>query len=240
MKILVSKLLYNIERLIAVVDLKRKLNPMKKAIILFVFILIAIAACQKPQKAHRYISPAMKAAFGYNIGSYWIYRDSTTGKTDSFYVYHSTLYTEYHGTDVDIDVMDIAIKKYTSNPDDSEMWFLGLIDSSCSISFLNAKDTTERTLDGIILFTYPFEFRNLTNSDGDTAYLTTMMTLYQLNGTSYPNTIISYHKDRVNLTPRPYSDYYYISEEGILKLIFNHPKDSVHRVLELVRHKIVK
>ncbi len=63
--------------------------------IIFVLLLAILAiGCKKKDKI-KYVSSENKARFNFQKGSYWIYKDSLTGKEDSFYVYQNTTTIKY-------------------------------------------------------------------------------------------------------------------------------------------------
>ena len=213
---------------------------MRKYALLLICAVVCIVACHKNTVPHKLLSPVLKGLFGYKVGSYWVYKDSVNNEIDSFYVYYSSAYTEHNGTD-DVDRMDMSLRKGTTNPNDSEKWFFTLIDSAFSIGFESGKDSVEWMLTGVTLFTYPFKLGNLFNSNGDSGAVTNGYPTFFSNGMQFGNTICSYHKNIPYLESETYKDYFYVSvDAGITKVIFNHPQDSVYRVLELERYKIVK
>ena len=62
---------------------------MRKTIFLFLLGLVALHGCKDPCKGivtYPKLASAMPNYF-YKVGSYWVYRDSADGITDSMYVY---------------------------------------------------------------------------------------------------------------------------------------------------------
>lgn len=215
-------------------------RPLK--IILFLLsISIALSACRKDRVWQHPMNPALKAAFGFNVGSYWVYRDSVSGETDSFYVYYSSFYTTHYPDNQAYEMMDISLRKYSTSGNDSEKWGFILGGSECSFWYNNSKDP-HVALYGIPFFSYPFKIENLFSSNGDTGYTANIYADYMVAGHQYNNVITSYHKNRpAPISNLVYNDVYYISDSiGLIKVIFDHPEDSVYRVLELTKYKIVK
>lgn len=64
------------------------------------FILSVLSACQdhQPDPIYNYLSEDVKAYLDFKPGSYWIYKDSITGKLDSSYVfaYNNEMYDCTH------------------------------------------------------------------------------------------------------------------------------------------------
>lgn len=58
--------------------------------------MIAILAigCKKKEEFSKTIDPKMKQYFSFQPGTYWIYKDSVSGKEDSFYVSQNTTTTK--------------------------------------------------------------------------------------------------------------------------------------------------
>ncbi|MBL7692052.1 MAG: hypothetical protein JNM41_10695, partial [Flavipsychrobacter sp.] len=60
-----------------------------RGIIIGLLLAILAIGCKKKDTI-KYVSSETKADFNFQKGSYWIYKDSLTGKEDSFYVYQNT------------------------------------------------------------------------------------------------------------------------------------------------------
>lgn len=58
--------------------------PMEKY--LTIALLLLFAACKKDGKPYMPLNADLKKNYSFKVGSYWIYRDSLTGRVDSFYV----------------------------------------------------------------------------------------------------------------------------------------------------------
>ncbi|MEO6833262.1 MAG: hypothetical protein ABI378_12055 [Chitinophagaceae bacterium] len=48
--------------------------------------MVFVTACTDYEPPHQYVSDGVRAYFDYQIGSYWVMKDSATGVLDSFYV----------------------------------------------------------------------------------------------------------------------------------------------------------
>lgn len=79
---------------------------MKKIIFLSVLIVIFFTTCKKdpdasPQPPGPAYTPQNLAAYSYfKTGTYWIYKDSTSGVEDSIYVYTDTSYSYYQNNGI--------------------------------------------------------------------------------------------------------------------------------------------
>ncbi len=232
---------------------------MKQKILATLLVLTAIVGCKKtPTTINTPIDPALKAAFNYQVGTYWIYKDSISGGLDSFYVVDNSLsnnltsstdlyiYTDDYMT-VDIYEYNIAASKLEEQT--MKLDFLG--NEICLTTY--AKNVTEGGLDIQPLIKYPFPkiiLSGLSGNNtgaGDTfnAYL---FDTYNLNGNTYNNVEEIYHwchmsaqKNYPLNTPYSYDNWFYLSSDvGFLKICLNQPYDSLNRVWILQRYKIVK
>ena len=223
-----------------------------KVTILIFFFMAAFIACKKSNSGIPIIpiEAGLKANFGYKTGSYWIYKDSVSGATDSAYVYNYYLDSFYKGCvlmagEPKFQGMNIIIGVSNGNPSDTEQWYLFLEDSTFSINMKNNRDSTESQL-GFTLFKYPFRIGANGSSLGcepsPDSSLTDIIPEVSLNNQSFTNAAKSDHS--LSAWPHsrfPYNDCFYVNETaGMVKIVFNHPKDFVHRVLELQRYKIVR
>jgi hypothetical protein len=57
-----------------------------KTCILLLIAFCSLLACRKNNVPHYPINAALKVAFSFKPGTYWIYQDSLSGEIDSFYV----------------------------------------------------------------------------------------------------------------------------------------------------------
>jgi hypothetical protein len=139
--------------------------------------------------------------------------------------------------------MYTVIKINDGNPADSETWQIFLEDSTFRLSFTNNQDKIENGL-GYKLFTYPIRTGNVHNSTGcllslDSGGVTDIINEMAMNNNSYSNTAKCNRSQQNNMYS--YNDWFYVSPAaGFVKLVFNHPMDSVYRVLQLQRYHIVK
>ena len=95
------------------------------------------------------------------------------------------------------------------------------------------------------LFKYPF----ITGSTAfasclaniDSGVVTDILPTTVIRSQTFNNAARSLHTTTAGVTTYNYNDCFYINDAyGPIKMVFNHPQDSVHRVLELVRSHFVR
>ena len=212
---------------------------------------VGMASCKK-DKAQPNVTPIekdLKASFGYKVGSYWIYKDSVSGTTDSAYVTNVHLDTFYPGCVIfkdesKLEGMYITVAVNNSVAGDGERWNFFMKDSTFSVSMFNSRDSVENQLN-LTLFKYPFVTGATGSQSGcvlyfDNGTVADIIPVVSLNGESYQNSARSAH----TLSPGGsggYNDCFYVNASaGIVKLVFDHPSVAVHRVLELQRYHLVR
>jgi len=223
--------------------------------------LLSICSCKKskqsPQAPVYHISEALKSDFGYKPGSYWIYKDSTTGDIDSAYVVSNELSNVrvgcvYNSTTPFREQMLYSIKVidiFSESTLDAEQWNVLLTDSTMTIRLSSTRDTLESREYGT-LAKYPFKTGSYNVYAGcvypeltDSAAVTEIIPSFAVNNLQFPNTALSAHAPKWFPTAPAhyyYNDRFYLSPGvGLVKVVFNHPVQSVNRVLELERYHIV-
>jgi|GEM_PF-799847 len=221
-----------------------------KAFSILYCIFCLATACKKDTDLNQPMNAQMKAGFNYKPGTYWIYKDSVTGVIDSAYVvsndvnYFTRGCVLYDGQPK-YEQMDILINMANGDPSDSERWTLSLSDTTCTFRPLRRKDTVESSL-YVTLFHYPLKVEPANPISScvllfDSGAVTDIVPVMSFSGQNFVNAARSKH-DNISGTPcYSYNDCFYVNEDaGIIKLVFNHPQDSVYRVLELQRFRIVK
>jgi len=227
---------------------------MKYAILLSTIFLLCFGACIKDRSgtiATTIIPPnaQMLADYNFKPGSYWIFKDSVTGHTDSAYVSSVSSYLTYESCvliqnmpEHQADVITITVNNDNNN--DSENWTITLLDTNCNISCLLYTDSAY-TFTGYRLFSYPIQIGQVKQPMGcvlyaDSGYVTTIYDNYTLNNASYSNTAAIYETEYASLYNNYYDWFYMNSQAGFVKVVLNHPNLGVNRVLELLRYHLVK
>lgn len=95
-----------------------------KKIVLIAFALLCMLACRRePKKTIHYLDPSVDAFISFDTGSYWIYIDSVSGRTDSFVVYRSDHQFPEHADDQVYEERGIGIIQYKNKSiEDTLRW----------------------------------------------------------------------------------------------------------------------
>jgi hypothetical protein len=215
-------------------------------------LLLFLFACHRTQNIG--INGALNSDFGFKTGSYWIYQDSVSGGTDSVYVDTTMVYWEEGGGCVrmhnapQVEYMFIRMRVWDGNISDSESWRIDMTENKLSAAFTNNRDAVAWQMGELTLFTYPITNGDAPNGNGcilteDSGTIKGMGSCAPGGNQGYDNVAQSAHASR---QPKPglslsYNDCFYTSPRvGFVRLVFNHPADSVYRVLNLVRYHVVK
>jgi hypothetical protein len=202
-------------------SLTKKIVPVLTAALIFSFV-----ACHK-QSQPIPISGDLLKYFDYKVGTYWIMRDSISGRIDSFSVTNNQFGNTFNGSN-EYNI-GISISEYTNgniNPD-SLSWLIDLYSNSFFLNIKSPKPNFAYITNADPLFTYPF------TADPELAILPSFL----LNGTNYADVaeIIQ------NLGIYAYDDWFYVnSDVGFIKFRISHPGADINYVWELLRSNIVR
>ena len=166
------------------------------------------------------IAPELLAHYSYKPGTYWIYHDSISGRTDSIYVYKNEMnlyYIQYRSNNQfylnDIYMREVNIDSPPLN--DTINWAIILTGSTYDL----------HSYGGISLFEsfgYPFK---------SSGYPDTLYPQYAINGMLFPKV---YQVQSAN-------NKYFISDSlGILKMRLGENDTSANVIFELKRWHVVK
>ena len=210
----------------------------KSAIFLLVCCLL-FCNCEK-QNTYTHLSPALLSAFNYQMGSCWIYKDSLTGEIDSMYVsgHDSGAAQSYSNLSNYNDQIDIYIDVVHDNSAFNETWWITL--RSNEIAFYKFHSDIYGVENKLTFpaVAYPFIDTNIL-ANGDTGYVS-VQPVYTLSGLQYNNVGFLNFSNTYQYPIALFHDLFYLEPKvGVLKFVFNHPTDSVHRVMELQRYHIV-
>jgi hypothetical protein len=219
-----------------------------RPIYLLVLSALMISACNKTTNIVP-INSGLTTEFGYKPGSYWIYKDSVSGTVDSAYIVSNTTSSEQLGCVLMngapfYQTMSVSIQVADGNVTDTERWNIFLMENTFSMSLYNNTDMLDSRL-SMQPFTYPFATGVSTNHPGcvlypDSAYVPAVMPVVSENGKSFTNTTLLVHQNPASFDLPYYSCFYASPDAGFVKVVIDHPTDSVHRVLELQRYKLVR
>jgi hypothetical protein len=226
---------------------------------LIAIVALLFASCH--QKAHQqtiyFMHPELKKDFSYQAGTYWIYKDSVSGEIDSAYVvlnpnYYSTTsctattpFAPMHeGMSIIINVAtphNSGIDPMTTD----EQWTISAVDSTLFAAFSNRYDTGVSMVGNTVVSKFPFapgvylpDYGCLLPKVKDSGRVDQVLPTISINSNQYTNVAISVHQG-VSYTPLHYTETLYVnSDAGLVKVIFDFPSESLHRVLELQRYHI--
>ena len=221
--------------------------------IFFLAIILCVYGCSKePPPVYHYVSNSVKTDFNFKLGTYWIMKDSISGRVDSFFVISNNdvlTQTEQGGDDYPAEYTEnirINISDYNTDPShaiDSQYW--GYDYGSSYIGFVS---------DGIgyELFNYPrpdsFSVSTSYQSERDTGIINHVFSTLQINSLSFNTVVVTNHHystssldSNGNITYFRYNDQLYVCPKiGIVKMrLDRHPQDTIERVWEIQRWNIV-
>jgi hypothetical protein len=231
---------------------------MKNILLIAIALLsLALQSCQQ-KITYINVNPALKAAFNYKVGTYWIYQDSLSGEWDSFFVQ---------------DNFDTYASNYLPTTDNPQIQteIIGIVVLENNISTITSASTSQwdfnyranemdlnyfgNVYDNLILYSpfinYPYDSTLTYTGYGVGGYITdsgkviNTSNQFIVGGQSYENMIeVGHHGNTiVNAVDYIYNDTFFVAPgAGIIKMILHRPLDTLHsyRVWELQRYKIVK
>jgi hypothetical protein len=209
------------------------MKPMKKKLTFLICIglLCLVSACRKKNNPMP-ISTDLIKYFDYKIGTYWIFRDSISGRIDSFCVTNNQFSTNLNGSNEDN--IDIPIAEYTGghiNPD-SLTWSIDLNSNWFMLNIKSPKPYFTYVTNAQPLFTYPFTVSQ---------QLSILLT-FSINGNNYINVaqIVQNTESVGSSNPYAYNDLFYVNSDiGFVKLRISHPGSNIYYVWELQRNNII-
>jgi|GEM_PF-2339591 len=98
-------------------------------IIIISFLAVVLTACTKPEKPYHQLDKSLSAFFDFKDDSYWIYQESISGRTDSFWVSNYMHWRwSSNSADNDEERMSLSIKQFPLMPGlDSFDWGLATV-----------------------------------------------------------------------------------------------------------------
>ena len=200
------------------------------------------------------VNPALKAAFNYKVGTYWIYQDSLSGEVDSFFVWLNTdFYSLYYpvGTSnpqKNIEAIGIDVTEYNVSPifpPDTQSWAYYYTDFEIDLQYNSSAYEGKIVYDAFI--NYPNdtmlsgEGYGINSISADTGKVINIYNQLIVNGQTFSNVIEVNHF--MQFPGYTHHDTFLVAPStGIIKMKLNHPLDSLNkrRVWELQRYHIVK
>jgi len=224
-----------------------------------IFIVLAICAgfafslgsCHK-SKSREYVELDTDSGvikhFDFQVGTYWVYVDAFSGRTDSFYV-RSNVYTPQTETYNVYDYHFITIAELNidnSNPGDSANWVFNYqgTDIMMDYDYTTFAWGWKNEIEFRPLFKYPFAYGNQ-YGQFDTVSITQVDSAFSVNGLTFYKVAHVYHYSNADSTEGPnitkLQDMFYISDSvGMVEITLNHPYHNINRDWQLLRYKIVK
>jgi len=219
-----------------------------KTCILLLISFCSLLACKKNNVPHYPINAALKAAFSFKPGTYWIYQDSLSGEIDSFYVegFASGTYSSANPS-YTYDAIGVTIREcHDDDPNniDSSQWGFGLQQNTLAINdwekpYYSSGLSYEpydyyynySGIDYSLAFSMGYSYQN------DTVIV---LNSININTTQFNNVSCAHFSGNTTVTSK-FSDYIFIdSTVGMIKIILDHPNDSVYRNYNILRWKIIK
>ena len=225
---------------------------------------VCISGCYKsPPTIYHHVANDIKTDFNFKAGSYWIMKDSISGRIDSFFVtnYLDVLnQTTLGGHDypsVYDESITINISEYNtdlSHVADSLDWAYSFGGSEAGLTYRALPYYPFYTIGAIRIgfFGYPkhdsFVLSTYYQPDEDTGVINQRFSTFQINSLSFNTVAVINHyysttwRDSTgNLSYSWYNDLFYVSPKiGIIKMRLDHHfQDTIERVWEIQRWNIV-
>ena len=202
-----------------------KLTGYKKHYIVCLCIVAALFSCKK-KRDNVPVNAGMKNAYSFMAGTYWVFRDSVSGREDSF-VIRDVVNTNYAVSDNTYDKISYLITQYnTTNLNDTISWTWELVDNTMLFHWINGAVHYDYAP-----VTYPFAdgyFNAISNTHADTLR---KFNSYKLRDTTY------YSGVKINFLDYGVNDWIILNADvGLIELILS----RVNRVWELERWEVVR
>ncbi|MBS1584112.1 MAG: hypothetical protein JSS82_00990 [Bacteroidetes bacterium] len=187
--------------------------------------LLMLCSCHKKKVVYNGLPDDLKAYFGWQKGSYWIFKDTLRGTRDSFVVTSNLVGTgkktfDRYSDDYEYETLEMRIEEYyTNNTDSSRIWlfelnaFKGLYES-----YLGSKSFS--TEGG---FTYGWPFVPGTDTGGyvdvgKTVITRSLIVSTTINNKDYDNV---YRYEVVNPSHNYDDDVMINKDSGLVRIVLN-------------------
>ena len=237
---------------------------MKKILFLIALTATCVWGCSRPKPIYHYVSTDIKNDFNFKPGTYWIMRDSLSGRVDSFFVtnnnddFSSTRTGSYafpaeFSENIRINISDYSTDAFHAS--DSQHWSYYFVSDNSTSDFVGFAYHSlpyfpyidNRTVS--YGFSYPKHdsFFLATKYDTtDTLEINNVFANYEINGNSFSKVAVihqysSYLRYDSGMYSHTYShnDLFYVCPKiGIVKMRLYHPQDSIEQVWEILRYNI--
>jgi len=228
--------------------------------------ILLLAACSRPSSV-KHINSALVSGYTFKPGTYWIFRDSVSGRIDSFYVTDCSSssagaspvsisgggsYSEQIAVTIGRSILipggattDTQGMAMVISGDELRIYYT--YSHGANINFGNIDDQAGAYVylnSGKMVLEYPF-VNGYSYPQNDTEYTNVSMT-YTVAGVSYSGVTDCIVRNTINVTqPIPSSksfndDLAFAPKIGMIKMVLDHPEEPLFRVWELQRKHVVQ
>ncbi len=193
------------------------------------------------------VDTAVTSPFNYKPGSYWIYTDTMSGRTDSFYV-RANSFIQVGASDVINDYHKIFIAEHNidgTNAADSALWVWDFEGYSINVDYYYGVDILGWKTDVSYspLFFSPFVVGPIITT-ADTASITAILPVDTISHIPMSEVAVihQYAADTaVGKTSTTFDDVFYVNDTlGMVQMSLNHPLQGINRFWKLKRYSIVR
>lgn len=198
----------------------------------FAFLVIGYGtSCKKAIEPGIPMNAELKQYFNFQIGSYWVFKDSSTGIMDSIWVTYNTYLPNDDPGQQGKESIGIGLKELIFKPTGTDTMFWNYH------IYLNNFDVVHGPKDSITFFatliTFPFKLGEIPLFDSGT--VTNIYPNYLVNGTTYTQVAEVHHANPVS----HYDDWFYLTDSlGIIKRRTN--ENALRAVWELQSFHITR
>jgi hypothetical protein len=220
---------------------------------IFIILAFLLSECKKSGKKEFVeldTDSAIAVHFNFKPGTYWIYRDSLSGRTDSFYVrnnYYAAAEEAYNIYNYHY-ITIAQVNLDGSNPADSANWLFNYQATRIVLTYkygINGYGWKNQIqYDPLIL--YPYSYGDQL-SKYDTAYVSRVDVYYPGPGALYPINVgsVNHHSDIDSALSSgavtKMSDLFIINDSvGMVNMNISHPDHGINRNWKLLRYIMVK
>jgi len=211
---------------------------MNKYIYLIFSFLLILSGCKKTTKYR--LSPEIKNYFTFKSGSYWIYRNDSTGDLDSSYV---TDFSNHINENEEKKVnWEVLVVKFNSSFLKSIEVYINSCKQNNYTRIVGKSFTGDDTFAGVIYYSeWPQNTILTPECDHGTRYYYEIKQTDTINAQIYQKVLFSEiwgYNDSIQW--QSYRRISYSSDFGILKYYVENSNENISRSFTLIRSKIIK
>ena len=220
--------------------------------------ILFASSCKKPGTPNIPVDSAMRQAFSFKLGSYWIYLDSISGKTDSFYVgaFWTDILTQYNGQKYEHMGTLIYCCDTNGTVNDTTTWELDLVTNRICLTniFGLGSNLGNVIINYFPLINFPFSrsitISNITDYSGYNGKTSIQLfNSFSIGIKNYSNIAVINNSASSFVPVLPSHDstiwfsynntFYLCPDIGFIKIVINEPFESNYRNWQLLRYKII-